>query len=370
MQPEPVVHLGLYFELPFDLGLPFNHAVHLQDDPYGPPFAGWDSFDAADYLGMSPAPPGGFPPSTTFAFRRWGIPTPIPTGTARRAFAADFPRRILPRLRGRWQAPRHETPITVVRVDRLEQVVNGDFDRWRDQKVDGCLEQLNAFILSIASVSRNRELYSLGVRDLPPLMLGYRREPLLAEGGKTAPRERFAFVLHERIPGDVQLLTRTDAEAALSISALREVIPFATAGDFLLSAWHEFDRGRYGQAAIDAATCIELLVVATIRELAPLAGHSQTKIDNIADGTNFSDKAHHFAKLIGFSGTPAKSADEFGRWWRDGYLLRNRAAHRGHRPAVTEVFEALDAGETLFHVVVARVVAYPGYQPATRNLRW
>jgi len=159
-------------------------------------------------------------------------------------------------------------------------------------------KQLNAFILSIASVSRNRELYSLGVRDLPPLMLGYRREPLLAEGGKTAPRERFAFVLHERIPGDVQLLTRTDAEAALSISALREVIPFATAGDFLLSAWHEFDRGRYGQASIDAATCIELLVVATIRELAPLVGHSQTK-----------DRQHRGRHELQRQGAPLREAD-------------------------------------------------------------
>lgn len=68
---------------------------------------------------------------------------------------------------------------------------------------------------------------------------------------------------------------------------------------------------------------------------------------------------HHVAPQFGFSADLASTSDALGRWWRDGYELRNRVAHEGHHPTKREVVASRAAASALDHDLMLALSSHP-----------
>jgi hypothetical protein len=358
-------------ELPFDCGVPDNYILHVKDDAALPVEPGWEGFALGSFLGFSPEPPTAQMQSTTLVFRR----AAIPTTTSIDAMVAAFPeilrdaQRAHPWWRQVWlrtplhrgvvhllRPPKH--PRTVIAATRIAVPPNSvqDESPWRGSQLTICLRVLNEYFESLAEVRTNLAVGPLAAPDLQPLLFGYRRRLPNAATVANSPNEHFAVVLHEYLPWVTEPLTWQQAQRA-EAGSLGHDQPFFQAASYLRNAERSLMQENTRHAIIDACTAIELAVSDTVRVFAPRAGYDVTTISNVLDGRFANRVRDHFARLLAFSDDPATASDILGIWWRDGYLLRNLVAHRGHRATRAEAGNAVVAGEMLLDEVIARLTA-------------
>jgi hypothetical protein len=86
---------------------------------------------------------------------------------------------------------------------------------------------------------------------------------------------------------------------------------------------------------------MEVLVSATIREVAPLRGMTSQKAQNILDGSFKSRLEHHLGPLSGLTVDLSSSTNTVGAWYLGGYQSRNDIVHRGRRPEMAEARAAV-----------------------------
>ena len=67
----------------------------------------------------------------------------------------------------------------------------------------------------------------------------------------------------------------------------------------------------------------------------------------------------HVPKLLDLSVDIEDASTPWGRWWRDGYELRNRVVHGGHRPNANEAMEAVSSSMDLVAAVGRAVEGDP-----------
>jgi hypothetical protein len=117
--------------------------------------------------------------------------------------------------------------------------------------------------------------------------------------------------------------------------------------------------GRPRHAVLESGTAIELLVYAAVREVTFESGKSLQQVEGVLASGFRNVTADHFARQFGFSGELDAASDSLGRWWRDGYELRNRVAHEGHDPTKSEATGALVAAEVLHHEFGVALASHP-----------
>jgi hypothetical protein len=135
--------------------------------------------------------------------------------------------------------------------------------------------------------------------------------------------------------------------------------PFLPAFEMMAVARRSLFAGRLRHAVLESGTAIELLIYAGVREVAFESGKSTQQVEGIL-GAGFENVvADHFARHFGFSPDLGAASDGLGRWWRDGYRLRNRVAHEGHLPSGSEAVDALAAAEMLHHHFGVALASHP-----------
>jgi hypothetical protein len=368
--PEVFRHESFLLTLPFHAALPDAYIQHFKDAPGAPATRGWEHFDLNRYLGLGGDRLPRDIPSTTLMFAVARGEPVRPWGTVEEAWPRLFqwhrssqslPRRL---LTGRWirvsrdlvRPPRLRASVSVVQAIRLAPRPGSEPDEWRWSQMDRALGHLNDLLSGVAAVRRDPEISSVGLRDLPPLVLGFGWE--LYSDGRRSQVEWRAYMAHDRLPWVTPTMSLEEAELAGWIATAKDY-PLKPAGDFLLGAWSSAQRGRFTHAVAEAGTAVELLISASLRVAAPHHGYSKEKLGSILDGDFAGRVRHHFAPMFGYATDPGRSTDPLGRWWRDSYLLRNRVIHRGHRPEEAEAVQAIEAAEDLHHDLAERVSGDP-----------
>lgn len=369
-------HESFLLELPFDAGLPVGFVLHVKDDDQAPITPGWGAFDLNGYLGLSGPPLAHNIPSTTLMFKVAPGHAIRPRRNAERAWprifkwqrsSLSFPLRVVTSapvrivVRGLLGPPTLRKPVSVVQAVRLAPRPPQYDEDWRWNQLSVALDHLNEFLTGIMSVRRDPEVTAIGLRDLPPLVLGFGWD-LHADGARS-PVESQAYLANDRVPLDHPRMTRQEADLAAWISSFKGH-PIKQAGDFLLAGWASAQRGRYAQAVAEAGTAIELLTAGVLRVSGRRCGYSDNKLAYVLDGPFANLVRDHFAVLLGYDRKPDEASDALGQWWQYAYKLRNRVVHHGHRPTEPETVKALEAAEALIDDLATRLSADERFEDA------
>lgn len=348
---EPPRRLSFLLSLPFDVPVPQNTTATVFEAGF---FVGWEEVRISPFPSLPPWPEPGLSPGTSFWLRRTEVSVEDSIGAISDAFADQFPTTMRPRRR------RKVTPITatraVVQITRIAPAPSDASEEageaWLSGQFDRALEDLNEFLVILASVTGEASIGPVAKQELPPAFPFFLTS--LEESASGAPQdEPSLFLLHVGTEGEIDLIPpgRFEHVGAVQAKHRGEGHPFFPYAEAMVSARRSLLFGRAGQAALEAGTAAELLITTVIREVGPLRGVDPRKLQNVIDGPFRSRFEHHLGPMTGLGGELTDSASPAGAWYSDAYELRNRIVHRGYRPSLDEAGRALRATTDLMKAI-------------------
>jgi hypothetical protein len=344
---SPLIYLSFYLELPFDVGLTEGQAlrkIHLTEGP----LEEWDDLDLDDLLGMERYEVPGTFPCTTFQFRRATV-----VGPGKGAFAAAaFPQVF------RSSPPDSRVSRTVVRAIRIASHETGEFDTgWVRGQFDAALALLGDFLVVLGEGAEDLRIGPVTPLELPSEIHGMKAD---FRDGLPLDWRPFTLRTFRDQPADGLKLPNGAIERALGmVPEPGEPRPLLPAFEMAAIARRSLFAGRLRHAVLESGTAIELLLYGAVHVLGHGEEWSPERFRNIL-GVSFKNLVmHHVAPQFGFSAEPASASDALGRWWRDGYELRNRVAHEGHHPTKQEVVASLAAASALDHDLMLALSSHP-----------
>ncbi len=226
------------------------------------------------------------------------------------------------------------------------------------------LAVLNDFLTAYGLADANPLIGSLSADELPS------RAPLIG----TIPAID-GVAVHRIIHGvgvwDESLLNRPREEHDLQ----RASVTYQSAGArdptfrviaLLHSASRDLFASRYLRAVAFAGTAIELLVQSTLQRAWTASGEDPTRLPKALRAGFRNRVDDHLHKVLGVPRLDVgDEQSEIGRWWRDGYGLRNLVVHDGRAPTFAETRAAV-ASALAFCAFVGRSLEA---QPQTAELR-
>ena len=343
----PLIYLSFYIELPFDVGLtkgPALRKIHLAEGP----LEEWSDLDLDDFLGVEPYEVPGTFPSTTFQFRRATIEGPGQGIFAATAFPEVF--RSFP--------SDSRVSRTVVRAIRIATHETGEYDtEWVRVQFDAALTLLDDFLIVLGEGAGDLRIGPVAPLELPSEIHGMQAD---FRDGLPLDWRPFTLLTYRDQPPDGFELPEGAVERALDLVAQPDQPrPFLPAFEMTVVAHRSLFAGRPRHAVLESGTAIELLIYAAVREVTFESGKSLRQVEGVLASGFRNVTADHFARQFGFSGELDAASDALGRWWRDGYELRNRVAHEGHEPTKGEATGALAAAEVLHHEFGVALASLP-----------
>lgn len=353
-----LVQVEFFLPLPFDCGKSRGGINRPEIDPdvrgHGR-IPGWEDFTLHDYLGFDPLPDQGIWPTTAFYFRRVIERVHDPLRDLTGAFAdillPSHSRLSLTRTRmgAKLRTPKEEVRVsrTALRLVRIASPPAPYITRgWMREQYDLGMRRVSDFMVALGWAANDPAIGAIHQLDLPYVLAGFQTDLGAALTGGDGRREPFLFLNHRGLPvvqGEID-----ESVMALAMHLVPDPSrprPFMPVGEAFQAAIRSFSAGRVGQAVLEAGTSVELLVSVAVRELAPFNGYNDEKLDRVlGDRLGFKNRLiDHMGPLLEVEIDIDDRSAPFGRWWADGYLLRNRVAHRGYRPGIEETARALDA---------------------------
>jgi len=343
----PLIYLSFYLELPFDAGFEKGAAlrkIHLAEGP----LKEWSDLDLDDLLGMDPYEVSGTFPCTAFQFRRATVEGPGQGAWAAAAFPEVF----------RSSPPDARMSRTVVRAIRIAPHGTGEFDtEWVRDQFDIALDLLNDFLMLLGEAVEDLRIGPVAPIELPPEIHG-----MEADFRDALPLDWRPFTLliyRDQPPGGIDLPAGTIERTLDLVGEPGQPRPFFPSFEMSAAAHRSLFAGRLRHAVLESGTGIELLIYAAVREVAFESGKTLDKVEGILSAGFRNLVVDHFAPQFSFSSDLDAAADSLGRWWRDGYSLRNRVVHEGHQPTKSEVERALVAAEGLNHNFGLALASHP-----------
>lgn len=332
---RPLIYLSFYLELPFDAGFTEGGAlrkIHLAEGS----LKEWSDLDLDDLLGMEPYDVPGTFPCTTFQFRRATVEGPGQGAWAATAFPEVF----------RSSPPDARVSRTVVRAIRIAPHGTGEFDtEWVRGQFDVALDLLNDFLMLLGEAAEDLRIGPVTPIELPTEIHGMTAD--FRDGLPLHWRPFTLLIYRDQPPDGIDLPAGTIERTLDLVGEPGQPRPFFPAFEMSAAAHRSLFAGRLRHAVLESGTGIELLIYAAVREVAFESGKSPEKVEGIL-GAGFRNLVvDHFAPQFGFSPDLDAAADALGRWWRDGYSLRNHVVHDGHQPTKPEVTSSLLAAATL-----------------------
>jgi hypothetical protein len=224
--------------------------------------------------------------------------------------------------------------------------VTGEFDTdWVRGQFDIALDLLNDFLTLVGEAAEELRIGPVAPIELPSEIHGMKAD--FRDGLPLDWRPFTLLTYSDQPPEGLDLPSGTIERALDMVPEPEAPRPFFPAFEMSAMARRSLFAGRLRHAVLESGTGVELLIYAAVREMAFESGKSLERIEGILDAGFKNVVIGHFAPHFGFSSDLEAATDALGRWWRDGYSLRNRVVHEGHQPTKPDVVGALIAAVTL-----------------------
>lgn len=377
----PITLFTFFLELPYALPMSTERAT-VTVDHRDEHWDGWSDEEVAQILTREPENPfpPDFVPGTRIVVRHVKATDRPPLLVAEEAFAdwvdplfteADAVEREA--KRDEWGRSGLSVVKSVVALSRF--VPRPAHPRGREMTVGWLLSQfrraltdLNGVLEALGFVLGRWEVGAVALRDLPaeiPVLIGATEQ--LPDGRPAGIT--FTARIHDAFPAlaghfDPELKP-TEEAIELSNLARHDEQPYMLVFRFVHAAEGERLAGDASRAVIDLNTAIEVLISVTLNEGGLIAGLTAEEIDSANRAGPKNKVKKYLARMFGEEKSDIDDPDSvWGRWFGDGYLLRNEALHEGaslDRDAVerafvqaseviAEVKEKLEASEPLIRL--------------------
>jgi hypothetical protein len=234
----------------------------------------------------------------------------------------------------------------------------GQFDEALQLGFDELLSDLDLWLRAYGLVSGELEVGSVALHDLPAAV------PWVVEISNPEGNSAVAsglLHLHDRAPNLAGATGDQDAakEAGI-IMAAEDKFPAFPALSLLFQAQSEARAGRGRQAVIDAGTAVEMLVLFVIGEVMRRSGEPEAQVEQLREEKW---KNVFNRRLLEALSVPiGSSGPEHTGWWRNAYVLRVQAVHKGHRPSQTVALEVISQTWDLFEWIGDKLREREGFE--------
>jgi tetratricopeptide (TPR) repeat protein len=345
----PLVYLAFYLELPIDAGVSEGHGFNAIEFSK-PPLEDWSEFDLQSFLSMPPLPEPAVRPCTALYFHRVTNEVPPPFANVEKALGSLFPtdvptsEELPPFLESR-------SVVMAIRIVPRESTEFGN--EWLHEQFALVLSTLNDKLLALGAAADDHTIGPVTERQLPPAVPGFQGDMRNVQGGQVRKLATFTLLLHQGRGARNEDHDASVINYALAIADRAGQGPLFPAMEFSFAARRSFDMGLFSQAVLETSTAIELLVNRVVLGIELEKGSSQERIDNLLEDTGFQNLIKdHLAKRLGVAlDKQFNGSDPLSNWLRVAYKLRNRVAHTGYKPTVSETIEAMRLASDLIHFV-------------------
>lgn len=356
-------------ELPRDLAFAAGAMVRYgAPDSVGGGFGGevW-----AALLQMPEAPPGDLQPATRLVFRRAQVRFPLPLEAADKCFGhfeealmSRAARKHRQRVLGTASKAGLRSYKTVVAVSRF--LAPSEWPRTGHEQLEcclrelrSCLNDLNDVIVATSLHRGDPRLLPLSLGDVPSLC------PVVIEIAPMSQERRVGASFMYEIHTDVTPVPAPLAAALPDLDLASELVTLKNRDRFPLFAFLELLQTafaaeiahRYGPGVVALGTAVDVLISTLIRELAEARGEPAVTWQGILDAPLKNQFEHHLGRYIGSRVDLTDPTNLFGSWWLNGYALRNRIVHDGHKPSSAEAEAAFASAIAMINHIGERLRA-------------
>jgi hypothetical protein len=365
---QPITLFTFFLELPHALPMSAERATVTVDER-DEHWEGWSDDEVAQILTrepQNPFPPE-FVPGTRIVIRHVQTAERAPLLVAEEAFAdwvdelfleSDAVKRA--EKRQEWGASGVKIVKTVVALSRF--VPRSAHPCGREMTVGWLLSQFrrglgdfNGVLEALGFVLGRWEVGAIALRDLPaevPVLIGATER--LADGRPAGIT--FTARIHDAYPAFAENfdpeLGPTEEAVELSNLARHGEQPFMLVFRFVHAAESERLAGDATRAVIDLNTAVEVLISVTLNEGGPTSGLTAEELKSANQAGPKNKVRKYLGRMFDIGEIDIADPDTaWGRWFTDGYLLRNEALHEGaslDRDAVERAF--VQASEVIAEV--------------------
>jgi hypothetical protein len=342
-EPAPVTVFTFFLDLPYALPLSDGHST-VSAGERDEHWQSWSDADVAETFGALPGAdlPLGSVPSIGAVVRHGHVIDLLPQVLAEEVFAEWYDD-LMPDSAEERRADREARGNSGIQVVKSVVALSRFVPRsahppgremavgWLYSQFQLSLKDFNEFLDALGFVTERWDVGPVALRDLPA------RIPVLIASTNLLPDGPSAVTLSMQIHDALPVLSgnfeveQEHAEEAIELNkqANNREQPYMLVFRFLHAAQSEWLAGDSTRAVIDLNTAVEVLITTTLYaggELLGMAGED-LKRANQAGVKNRVRKS--LAMLLDKEIDIDDPENPWGRWFGDGYLLRNQAVHEG-----------------------------------------
>jgi hypothetical protein len=351
---EEIIAFTVVLELPHDLGFD-NVAVFGFED--GPAWEGWDEASMARMIRFDRELEAGRRPMCRVMLRQTRVRSRLPLQAADKVYSGwvlpllplrhRVLRRLVYRVASLWGLRETATVAAVTAFLPSAGTPDTPDPEWVQEQVQDAIAVLNRLLICVGIEGNNPRVGPIYVADLPALV------PVIFETQPVATKRRtggtFLHPLHQWLPTTLKQDGHFD-ELQRASDLFRSVQERRTPWFLVLDLTHTARRdgaaGRHESAVIGAATAIEVMAATLVQEVGAIDGWPHARIENVLKAGFRNLLVSHLPGLLRQPVDIDDATTPWGRWWREGYSMRNAVVHEGRKPtegdAQRAVYAAMD----------------------------
>lgn len=215
---------------------------------------------------------------------------------------------------------------------------------------DDLMKKLNELILAIIIETKNYKLYQINTRMLEPTII-FRHIRL--DSGENLSNG--IFLLNHKVPVDKAIISEEQASRIIWFSQnviSKKINPFITSEELMLSSFRQKDNGFYKEAIMLAQSSVESFLRTLYKCILKDEDKTDYEIEKIMEEKPFmSIVKKEISSRIGGNWNP-EAYGAIGNWYKETYKVRNKVAHGGLNPNLSETESAINrANELRLYVI-------------------
>ncbi|MFD2368883.1 hypothetical protein ACFSO0_02535 [Brevibacillus sp. GCM10020057] len=227
---------------------------------------------------------------------------------------------------------------------------------WKSQVFEMAFKKLNDLIVSFLIVTKYSSIYRVNLAMLEPTTL----MRLLSIPDGNVLNEAL-YMLNMNVPTDENLINEEQSSLIAWYThnvVGKEINPFITAEELMLSSFRLRDSGAYKEAVMLAQASVESFLRSIHKCCLIEEGKSAQEIENILEDTPFiSLIRRELPQKIG--GNWSQTSGVIADYLENTYKVRNRTAHGGFNPGYDDTQQAIIAANAVRHHVLSILKAKP-----------